>query len=103
VIAGYKCKKAQVTLKEKDGNGKTINVFYTDEIPTNEIKPVYKGLKGFPLEYSVNQGGVEMKLTAKSISKTTVSDSKFEIPKEGYTITTVEGLQKAMTKEMGPK
>lgn len=99
MIAGYKCKKAEITSKES--NGAAIDVFYSEEIPTNDIKPVYKGLKGFPLEYSINQGGMEMKLTAKNISKEKVSDSKFEIPKEGYIVTTVEELQNAMMKEMG--
>lgn len=99
MIAGYKCKKAEITSKE--GKGAAIDVFYSEEIPTNDIKPVYKGLKGFPLEYSINQGGMEMKLTAKKISKEKVSDSKFEIPKEGYIVTTVEELQNAMMKEMG--
>jgi len=101
MIAGYKCKKAEITAKES--KGAAIDVFYSDEIPTNDIKPVYKGLKGFPLEYSINQGGMEMKLTAKNISKEKVSDSKFEIPKEGYTVTTVEELQNAMMKQMGGK
>lgn len=99
MIAGYKCKKAEISSKES--NGAAIDVFYSEEIPTNDIKPVYKGLKGFPLEYSVNQGGMEMKLTAKNISKEKVSDSKFEIPKEGYTVTTIEELQNAMMKQMG--
>lgn len=101
VIAGYNCKKAEISVKE--GKGAVINVYYTDEILNNDIKPVYKGLKGFPLEYSANQGGMNMKFTAKSISKTPVADSKFEIPKTGYTETTVEGLQKEMTKQMGAK
>lgn len=102
-IAGYKCKSADVTIKLKEGKSKTVNVFYTEEIPTNDIKPVYKGLKGFPLEYSVNQGGMDMKFSAKSVSKAPVPDSKFEIPTEGYTVTTMEGLQKAMTKQMSGK
>lgn len=99
MIAGYKCKKAEITTKE--GKGNVIDVFYTEEIPSNDIKPVYKGLKGFPLEYSINQGGMDMKLTAKSVSKEKIPDSKFEIPKEGYTVTTIEELQNTMMKEMG--
>ncbi len=101
VIAGYKCKKAEIFAK--NGKGNSINVFYTDEILNNNIKPVYKGLQGFPLEYSANQGGMDMKFTAKSIVKTPVADSKFEIAKTGYTETTVEGLQKEMTSQMGTK
>ncbi len=103
VIAGYNCKSADVTVKLKDGKSKTVSLFYTEDIPTNDIKPVYKGLKGFPLEYTVNQKGMEMKFTAKSISKSTVADSKFDIPTTGYTVTTMEGLQQAMTKQIGGK
>lgn len=99
LIAGYQCKKAEIIVK--GGKENAINVFYTEELPTNDIKPVYKGLKGFPLEYSANQGGMEMKFTAKSISKIAVADSKFEIPKQGYTETTIEELQKTMMKQMG--
>ena len=98
-IAGYKCKKAEISAK--DNGEKIVNVFYTEEISSIDLKPIYKGLKGFPLEYSVNQSGMEMKFTAKSISKETVADSKFEIPKEGYRETTIEELQKTMMKQMG--
>ncbi|MES2287506.1 MAG: DUF4412 domain-containing protein [Bacteroidota bacterium] len=101
MIAGYKCKKAEITAKK--GKGNVIEVYYTDEIPTNDVKPVYKGLKGFPMEYSINQGGMDMKLTAKNVSKEKIPDSKFEIPKEGYTVTTIEELQNTMMKEMGGK
>lgn len=100
-IAGYKCKKAEITGKEIKGNA--VEVFYTEEILTNEIKPVYEGLKGFPMEYSINQGGMKMKLTAKTVSKEKVPDSKFEIPKEGYIVTTLEELQNTMMKQMGPQ
>ena len=99
-IAGYKCKKAIVTI---GGSGKTMDVYYTDQLPTNDIKPSYKGLKGFPLEYTINQGGMDMKFSAKSVSKISVADNKFDIPTEGYTVTTIEGLQKAMTEQMGGK
>jgi len=99
VIAGYKCKKAIVTIKKNTEN--VMNVFYTDEISNNDIKPIYKGIKGLLMEYSMNQGGREMKFTAKSISKESVAESKFEIPKEGYTETTIEELPKIMMKQMG--
>jgi hypothetical protein len=80
-----------------------MDVYYTDQLPTNDIKPIYKGLKGFPLEYTINQGGMDMKFSAKSVSKISVADNKFDIPTEGYTVTTIEGLQKAMTEQMGGK
>jgi GLPGLI family protein len=95
-IAGYKCKKAEITMKSKEGKEDVVNVYYTEEIPTSEVKAPYKGLKGFPMEYLLNQGGLKMTFTTKSVSKEAVADSKFEIPKEGYKETTMEEFQKTM-------
>jgi GLPGLI family protein len=96
MIAGYKCKKAEVTVKSKDGKEELVNVYYTDEIPASDMKSAYKGLKGFPMEFTMNQGGIKMAFTTKSVSKEPVPDSKFEIPKEGYKETTMEEFQKEM-------
>ncbi|CAN5368451.1 hypothetical protein BH10BAC1_BH10BAC1_09030 [soil metagenome] len=95
-VAGYKCKKAEVTTKSKEGKEETFIVYYTSEIPTNDMKNTFEGLKGFPLEYSISQGGVKMSFTTKSISKEAVADAKFELSKEGYQETTMEELQKMM-------
>ncbi len=96
-IAGYKCKKAVITVKSKEGKEEIVDVFYTEKIPASELKSAYKGLKGFPLEYSMSQSGIKMKFYAKTVSKGKVADSKFEIPKEGYKETTLEELQKEMS------
>lgn len=100
MIAGYSCKKAEVTVKNKEGKEEVVNVYYTNEIPTSDMKSAYKGLKGFPMEYAMNQGGIKMSFTTKSVSKEPVADSKFEIPKEGYKETTMEDFQKSM-QQMG--
>lgn len=99
-IAGYKCKKAEVTLKTKEGKEDIVSVFYTDQIPASQIKAAYKGLNGFPMEYSLFQGGIKMTFTAKSVSKDPVADTKFDIPKDGYTETTMEEFQNTI-KSMG--
>ncbi|MDQ3048618.1 MAG: hypothetical protein M3R27_13800 [Bacteroidota bacterium] len=96
-IAGYKCKKAEITVKSKDGKEEIVTVFYTEKIPASELKSAFKGLKGFPLEYSMSQSGIKMKFFAKTVSKEKVADTKFEIPKEGYRETTLEELQKEMS------
>ncbi len=101
-IAGYKSVKNELTIKTKEGKEETVNVWTTDEIPTSEVKSVYKGLKGFPLEYSINQKGMKMTFTTKEIAKETVADSKFDIPTSGYTETTMAELKKSMEK-MGGK
>jgi GLPGLI family protein len=99
-IAGYKCKKAEVTIKTKEGKEEIINVYYTEDIPTSDFKQQYKGLKGFPMEYVINQGGMKMVFTTKSVSKEAIDDSKFEIPKDGYKETTMEDFKKSM-RQMG--
>lgn len=101
-IAGYKCIKNEVTVKTKEGKEETVNVWTTDEIPSSETKSIYKGLKGMPLEYSLNTKGIKMTFTTKQISKEAVADSKFDIPTSGYTETTMSELKKSMEK-MGGK
>jgi len=96
-IAGYACKKAEITIKSKEGKEDKINVFYTDEIIDSWIRPAYKGLKGFPMEYAINQNGMKLTLIAKNVSKEKVPDSKFEIPKD-YKETTLEEMQKGLMK-----
>lgn len=95
-IAGYKCKKAEATVKTKDGKEEVVSVYYTEEIPTSDMKAAYKGLKGFPMEFIMYQSGMKMSFTTKSVSKEPIADSKFEIPKDGYKETTMEDLQKSL-------
>jgi GLPGLI family protein len=103
-IAGYKCKKAQMTFKDKSGKPFTTDIYYTEEI-TNHLgydnrSSQFKKLKGMPLEYEMNgERGMKMKMTAKSVSKYSVADSKFYIP-EGYKETTLEDMQKDIRKMM---
>lgn len=95
-IAGYSCSKAEVKLTDSLGKMDSFIVFYTTELPTTDIKAVYEGLKGFPMEYTVVQGGIRMSFTAKSVSKEPVADSLFEIPKSGYKKVNMEQFRKEM-------
>lgn len=99
-IAGYKCKKAEITFKDKTGETHTTSVFYTEEISNhmgNDTRSShFKKLKGMPLEYEMEaERGMKMKMTVKKVSKESVPDSKFDIPAD-YKETTREGLQKEM-------
>lgn len=98
-IQGYKAQKAEVTIPEVPGM--TMIVYFTEEIPVNTISPVYKGLKGFPLEYTMNMGGLQIKFNAKTITKEKVPDGIFDTPKEGYTEITAEALQAELMKQLG--
>lgn len=104
VIAGYKCKKADITFKDKSGEPLTTTVYYTEEISNhmgNDNRTgQFKNLKGMPLEYEMNADrGMKMKMTAKVVSKESVPDSKFDIPAD-YKETTIEDMQKEMMKMM---
>jgi len=87
-IAGYKCKKAMVTAPDMDF---PFTVFYTDEIPNGNAQ--YTKLPGMPLEYTMEQQGMKMKISVTTIDKEKVDASVFEIPKD-YEKLTGEELQK---------
>lgn len=96
-IAGYKCKKAKVVLEGDTG----LEVYYTEELPAGASRE-FKGLKGFPLEYTIASGPMTMKLTATSVKQETLDKKLFAIP-DGYTKQTFEEFQKEMGGMMGGK
>jgi len=101
-IAGYKCKKAEITFKDKSGAAQSTTIYYTEEISNHmgydNRNSAFKDIKGMPLEFEVNaQNGMKMKMSAKSVSKESVPASKFDIPSD-YKETTMEDMQKDMMK-----
>jgi GLPGLI family protein len=95
-IAGYTCKKAIVKMKEKGSETETeLVVYYSEDLATgksNEMNPLYKDIPGTMLEYSMNENGMNMFLTAISVEKEKISDSEFETP-EGFKEVTKEELK----------
>lgn len=75
-IAGYKCKRAEVT----DDQG-TVVVWYTEEI-TSDASAQFSVLTGFPLEYTIESEGMEITVRAVSVEKKKVDAVLFEIPSE---------------------
>ncbi|MFI5221253.1 MAG: DUF4412 domain-containing protein [Bacteroidia bacterium] len=97
MIAGYTCRKAIVTYTES-GKPEHIDCFYTDELPMMSLgsdRKMFKGIKGFLMEFSMKQGGMTMKIKAKTISSKKVSDDKFMVPSD-YQVVTQEQLQEVM-------
>ncbi len=91
-IAGYKCKKAIVTFKDKENN--PMEIWFTNElVATNSAKYSWKGIDGFMMEFSVDQGGRGMKFTCTDVKKQSVSDDMFKIP-DGYAVITQEEMMK---------
>lgn len=100
-IAGYECKKANVRLTTGKNNEEIkTEVWFTDKI--SYVKQgggrkggeMFKGLNGMPMEYSVPQGPMKIKMSAKEVSTETVPDSKFVLTTEGYTEMKMEDLKK---------
>ena len=97
-IAGYKCYRADIDVKGKDDK---MVMYVTEKIaPTgSQLNEQFKDLKGFPLQYQMDQGGLKMTLKASEVS-TTMPDSKaFDVP-DGYEKMTMEEFQK-MAGSMG--
>jgi hypothetical protein len=80
-IAGFPCKK--VILTRKTGNGTKIpsSIYYTEAIDVSRFKifNTFPEVKGFPLEFSITKGGVDLKVTAKEIKKENLPASDFLI------------------------
>ena len=94
-IAGYKCSKATVSM---EGVGE-MEIYYTEDLPAGASKQ-FEGLKGFPLEYTVDSGQFKVKMTAKSVAKEKLDKSLFEIPSD-FKKMTFDEFQKAMGGMMG--
>ncbi|MDD3685640.1 MAG: hypothetical protein PHE56_02615 [Bacteroidales bacterium] len=89
VIAGYKCKKDEVISGEE-----VIEVYYTEEIPVpagmNDNNG-FKGINGMLMQYTINQQGLIMTMTAKEVKKAKVKAGLFLIP-DDYDVKTMEEL-----------
>ena len=101
-IAGYECKKVEITTKDVYGKDLVSYAYCTNEIPEFEIKNPIKGLKGFPMEYSTSEMGVIMAFTTKSVTTEKIDAVKFAVP-EGYTSITTEEFQKLMSQMAQPQ
>jgi len=100
-IAGYTCHKAEVTSKDKQGQSVTTDVYYTDQLPAyTGPKGQFKGLKGFPLEYSVQQRGISILYSATSVDRKSITDDTFTVP-SGYKVMTQEEIMQDVQKNMG--
>lgn len=76
-IAGYNCKKVEIT----EGDNTTTAYYSTDfNCPEINWATPYKDIKGVLLEYSTSQQGITAKYTAKEVKETKVKDNKFTVP-----------------------
>jgi GLPGLI family protein len=93
-IAGYKCRKAEVTADDSETPG---IYWFTDEI-NGDYSNWEQGMdeiKGMLMEYQVTTNNITMKMTAKTIEKKKVKDTEFMVPSD-YKEMTADELKKLM-------
>jgi len=92
IIAGYKCKKNILT----DTANNSYVLWITDKLPTykNQNLPNID-LGGFPMEYSIENNGMSIRMTASKVVEKNIPDSEFTIP-EGYEKKTAEEMGELM-------
>jgi len=92
-IAGFKCVKAIIKTKGAEPQ----IVYYTNEINIpNQISDEYKEIDGFPLEYTIDQGGMKMKMLATGFKAEKINSKTFEVLAE-YKIMSLEDFKKKMS------
>jgi len=77
-LAGYQCKKAIVNTSDGD-----LIIWYTPNITgNNKWNDSFNGINGFPLEFNMKTGQLEMHFIAENVILETVNDTVFSIPSD---------------------
>lgn len=82
-IAGYTCNKATLIFKDKEGNSESSTIYYCKDISTktgNWSNPDFKDIQGVMMQYEEKRNGMNMRMTAKSVSAEKVDDNLFKVP-----------------------
>ncbi len=93
-IAGYPCKKA-IYRDSID----SFTVYYTEKF-NSQIHPQFASLKGFPLEYEIEQGAMKIIVSASEILPQSLDEAIFE-KSEDFREVTPEELGQLMMGGMG--
>lgn len=91
-ILGYPCKKVTLTSEEGD----VMEMWVTEKIQSErkDGRFVVEDVDGFPLKLVLNQEGMTLKLTAKSMETKFKDKEMFDVSvPEGYEITTMDAIQ----------
>ena len=71
---GLDCKHVMAINK-----GDTLNIYYTEEIPTPAVLPQFASIDGLPLYYQIEKSGIKMTYTSTRIEKLEIADSEFDV------------------------
>ena len=90
-IAGYRCIKANATLAD----GRKFTIWFTKEIKIENANwnNQFRDVDGFLMEFTTQQGAINMQMTAKNVSIEKIDDTVFNIP-ESYRIVTKNELNR---------
>jgi hypothetical protein len=92
IIAGYKCNKIIIS----DSTENQIILWVTDNLPTYKNASLPNvDFEGFPMEYSMEQNEMRVRMTASEVTEKKIEDKEFEIP-EGYEKRTAEEMGEMM-------
>lgn len=92
-IKGFKCRKATYTDKDK-----TVTIYYTTDLHTNNPVLVSNNIQGCVLEkisYLKNDGGISI-MTVNDIQFKSIDSNEFELPIDVKTYTNREDFEKAI-------
>lgn len=99
-IGKYNCYQATVKMAGMDD---VLIVYVTDALRSEAVKEVqdfFGNMKGFPLEFQLNLGGVKMTMTAQNIKKKKLGAAFFDIP-ESYEKKTLPEFREEMEEQYG--
>ncbi|MBU0487913.1 MAG: DUF4412 domain-containing protein [Bacteroidetes bacterium] len=88
-IAGYKCKKVEVTSEDSDD---PMIVWVTDEIlgDYDNWAGSFPGVKGLAMEYIADNNGMKMKMSVQTVTPGKFKDKDFLIPSDFKEVTAEE-------------
>lgn len=99
-IGKYNCYQATVKMVGMDD---IMTVYVTDALRSEAVKEVqsfFGNMKGFPLEFQLNLGGVKMTMTAQQVKKKKLGHTFFDIP-ESYEKKTLPEFKEEMEEQYG--
>lgn len=100
-IQGYKCYKATVETLKPDGSVQEYQLYITDaiKVTASAVSGLPKGLKGFPLEYTMKVGDTEIGYTLKTLTKTLALNA-LKMP-DTYPVMDYKEFEAGMGKKLG--
>jgi len=95
VVAGYTCKKAEVTTKDEYDEDVTVAVYYCEELGSKALNfsDDFKDINGLPMEYQVKSENWTEVHTVKSVEKKKIKDVSFMVPADAEELTAEQKQQ----------